>query len=88
MKAAFNVAAFKPEDFREYAEACGYALARAHAKAGCPDELHGYIGKGGALAKAMQAFALAYRRRNEADFESLKKAASAGRVPADAMAGE
>ena len=85
MKAAFDVADFKAEDFREYAEACGYALARAHAKAGCPDELHGYIGRGGALAKAMQAFALAYRARNEADFEALKKAASAGRVPADAV---
>ena len=84
MKASFDVAGFKGRDFHEYAEACGYALARAHAKAGCPDELLGYVGKGGALSSAMQAFALAYRRRNEADFEALKKAASTGQVPADA----
>lgn len=88
MKASFDVTAFKGRDFHEYAEACGYALARSHAKAGCADELHGYIGRGGELADAMQAFALAYRRRNEADFNALKKAASAGRVPADAGLGE
>ncbi|MGL6290545.1 MAG: DUF2252 domain-containing protein [Silanimonas sp.] len=84
MKASFDTAAFKRTDFHEYAEACGYALARAHAKAGCPDELLGYIGKGDALSNAMQAFALAYRRRNEADWQALKHAATSGRVPAEA----
>ncbi len=84
MKAAFDVATFKVRDFHEYAEACGYALARAHAKSGCPDEVLGYAGKGNALASAMTRFALAYRRRNEADFTSLKRAAAAGKVPAAA----
>lgn len=84
MKASFDVATFKGRDFHEYAEACGYALARAHAKSGCPDELLGYIGKGRALGEAMAAFALAYRRRNEADWQALKKAAAAGKVPATA----
>jgi len=83
MKASFDVAAFRRRDFHEYAEACGYALARAHAKAGCPDELLGYIGKSGALSAAMQAFALDYRRQNEADWQALKRAASSGRVPAE-----
>ena len=88
MKAAFDVASFKPRDFHEYAEACGYALARAHAKSGCPDELLGYVGKGEALGAAMATFALAYRRRNEADWTALKKAAAAGKVPAAAVDGD
>jgi uncharacterized protein (DUF2252 family) len=81
MKAAFDVSAFKRRDFHEYAEACGYALARAHAKSGCPDELAGYVGKGTALGEAMAGFALAYRRRNEADWTALKRAAATGKVP-------
>lgn len=83
MKAAFDVSAFRRRDFHEYAEACGYALARAHAKAGCPDELLGYIGKSEALSTAMQDFAIAYRRQNEADWQALQRAARAGRVPAE-----
>jgi uncharacterized protein (DUF2252 family) len=84
MKAAFDVASFKARDFHEYAEACAYALARAHAKSGCPDEMLGYVGKGQALGDAMADFALAYRRRNEADWTALKRAAAAGKVPATA----
>lgn len=83
MKASFDITAFRRRDFHEYAEACGYALARAHAKAGCPDELLGYIGKSGALSAAMQEFALAYRRQNEADWQALRRAAIDGRVPAE-----
>lgn len=82
MKATFDVAAFKARDFHEYAEACGYALARAHSKSGCPDEILGYVGKGQALGAAMVRFALTYRRRNEADWTALKRAAAAGKVPA------
>ena len=85
MKASFDVAKFRRCDFIEYAEACGYALARAHSRANCPDELAGYVGRGGALSKAMQAFALAYRRQNEADWTALKKAAGTGKVPAESI---
>lgn len=83
MKASFDVAKFKRRDFHEFAEACGYALARAHAKAGCPDELLGYIGRSNALSEAMQKFGLAYRQQNEADWQALSRAAAAGRVPAE-----
>ena len=41
----------------QYAEFCGWALARAHARSGEPAQISGYLGKGDAFDKAIAKFA-------------------------------
>ena len=43
-----------------YGKACGWVLARAHAKAGGPWAISGYLGKNDQFDEAMGKFALAY----------------------------
>ena len=71
-----------PDRFGIYAELCGAALARAHARSGDPVAIGAYLGRSDAFERAMEAFAAAYADRNEADFAALEAAADAGRIPA------
>jgi len=73
----------KPLDLRNYARACGWALARAHARSGDAVMLSAYMGKGAAFEDAMSAFASAYADQNERDYAKLIAAIRAGRVEAD-----
>jgi uncharacterized protein (DUF2252 family) len=63
-----------------YAKACGWALARAHAKAGDPWTISGYLGNGGQFDDAMGKLALAYADQAEKDHAALKAAVRAGIV--------
>ena len=64
----------------QYAEYCGWALARAHARAGQPALIAGYLGKGGQFDEAVADFATAYARQNELDYKALVQAARQGRI--------
>ena len=64
----------------EYAEFCGWALARAHARSGEPAQISGYLGKSDAFDKAIAEFAIAYADQSERDHAILKKAVRSGRV--------
>ncbi|MGO9431371.1 DUF2252 family protein [Rhodoblastus sp.] len=61
-----------------YGKACGWVLARAHAKAGDPWTISGYLGKGSDFDEAMGRFALSYADQAEQDHAALKSAVSAG----------
>jgi uncharacterized protein (DUF2252 family) len=63
-----------------YGKACGWALARAHAKAGDPWTISGYLGNGPQFDDAMGKFALAYADQAEKDHAALKAAVRAGTV--------
>lgn len=63
-----------------YGKACGWALARAHAKAGDPWTISGYLGNGGQFEDAMGKFALAYADQAEKDHAALKAAVRTGIV--------
>ena len=63
-----------------YGQLCGWALARAHAKAGDPCSISGYLGKGAEFDEAMGKFALAYADQAERDHAALKAAVRAGVV--------
>ncbi|MFY9820066.1 MAG: DUF2252 domain-containing protein [Thermoanaerobaculia bacterium] len=75
-------------DLTDYAGWCGRALARAHARSGDAATLEGYIGTNEVLDEALAKFAVAYADQTERDFEALKKAIKAGRLPASEEAGE
>jgi uncharacterized protein (DUF2252 family) len=74
MKASYELEQFDPTDLIEYAEACGYGLARAHAKAGDAAQIAGWIGKSDKLERALVDFARGYADLNAADWALLKAA--------------
>ena len=82
MKGALDVTLFNAADMSDYAQACGYALARAQAKAGDPALIAGYIGKSHAFDEAIARHAFAYAEQNEADYMALKTAVKNGTVQA------
>lgn len=63
-----------------YGRLCGWALARAHAKAGDPWAITGYLGKSPQFDDAMGRFALAYAEQAEQDHAALRAAVRAGTV--------
>jgi len=73
MKASYKLEQFDATDLVEYAEACGYGLARAHAKAGDAALIAGWMGKSDTLNRALVDFARTYADVNEADWRALKK---------------
>jgi hypothetical protein len=68
--------------FTVYAQLCGWALARAHARAGDPALISGYLGKSETFAQALAEFACAYADQNERDYASLVEAVEAKRITA------
>jgi len=66
------------ENFTSYARACGWALARAHAKAGDASVLKGYMGSSDEFDEAIADFAVAYSRQNELDYHTLIEAVKHG----------
>jgi uncharacterized protein (DUF2252 family) len=79
-KTAANIDTMDYSHLLDYAQHCGAALARAHAKAGNAAAISGYLGKSDALDQALVRFAAAYADQTERDFETLKAAAETGRI--------
>lgn len=72
------VETYDAETLSLYGRSCGWALARAHAKAGDPWTISGYLGKRGAFDDAMGRFAIAYADQSERDHALLKSAVRSG----------
>jgi Uncharacterized protein conserved in bacteria (DUF2252) len=71
---------FDAEMLLVFAKACGWSLARSHAKGGDAWTISGYLGTKDRFDKAMGRFALAYADQAEADHAALKRAVRAGKV--------
>ncbi len=69
-----------------YASLCGRTLARAHARAGDPAMVSGYVGNGSAFDEAITEFAVAYADQTERDWKSFLAAIKADRIVAAATA--
>jgi hypothetical protein len=63
-----------------YAKACGWVLARAHAKAGDPWLIVGYLGSSPTFDDAMGKFGIAYADQAEADHAALQAAVRSGLI--------
>jgi uncharacterized protein (DUF2252 family) len=74
------VETFDSELLTLYAKACGWVLARAHAKAGDAMTISGYLGNSGQFDDAIGAFSLAYADQAERDHAALKAAVRKGKV--------
>jgi len=67
---------------QSYAELCGWALARAHARSGNAALISSYVGTSPKIDDAIADFAEEYAVQNENDFEALKNAVKKGTVEA------
>jgi uncharacterized protein (DUF2252 family) len=66
-----------------HAKACGWTLARAHARSGERVAIAAYLGKGDAFDAAVSSFAKLYADVNERDLAALGEAVRTGRVEAE-----
>ena len=82
MKVALDFEDMSAGEFIEYADACGWVLARAHARAGDPGLIAGYLGRSDVFDRAIGSFAHKYADQNEADYAALVAAVQSGRVKA------
>jgi len=71
----------RPWNLERYAELCGKALARAHARSGDSAVLAGYMGKSKQFESAITRFATDYAKQNESDYDEFVAAARKGRFP-------
>ena len=69
-----------------FANLCGQALARAHAKSGKAAEISGYLGSGKNFDYAVSDYAISYADQVEKDYEAFRVAVRAGRFPTETSA--
>jgi uncharacterized protein (DUF2252 family) len=81
-KISLDIETIVPEGMAYYARACGWTLARAHARAGDRIAIAAYLGSGDRADRALAEFASAYADVNEQDHRALQRAVAAGEVNA------
>jgi uncharacterized protein (DUF2252 family) len=83
MKVSAEIETFRPATLIAYATVCGWALARAHAKAGDPAMIAGYLGSAEQFDEALAQHSEAYADQAERDFETFQRAIRSGRLSTD-----
>jgi uncharacterized protein (DUF2252 family) len=81
-KASADLETIKPRGLELYAQACGWTLARAHARSGDRIAIAAYLGKTDVFDRAVADFAETYADLNERDHQALADAAHAGTITA------
>ena len=81
-KLSVDVETMREAALLAHAEACGWALARAHARSGSPIAIAAYIGTNGRFERSMSEFAEAYADQNARDHAALVTAVRDGRLQA------
>ena len=81
VKGSIEIDAVRPEGIALWAKACGWGLARAHARSSAKAaEISGYLGSSDAFDEAIADFAEAYADQTEHDHALLVAAVESGRV--------
>ena len=81
-KGSALVEQMEPNIMALYAQLCGRALAKAHARSGDSIAVAAYLGKSTRLDRALSDFAEAYADQNERDHRALAEAVASGRIEA------
>ena len=80
MKGSAVIETMSPEVLARYAQICGGALARAHARTGDAARISGYLGDDDVFDRALEQFAVAYADQNDADYAAFTEAADTERI--------
>jgi len=81
-KASMELSRMGYSGLHAYSRACGWSLARAHARSGDRIAIAAYLGTGPRFDEAIARFSAAYADQNELDYERLVEAVRAGEVRA------
>jgi uncharacterized protein (DUF2252 family) len=81
-KASIDLSRMTYRGLNAYARACGWSLARAHARSGDRLAIAAYLGGGSTFDRAIAQFCAAYADQNERDHQRLASAAASGEVAA------
>ncbi len=87
MKVSAEVETFRPSTLMGYATMCGWALARAHAKAGDAAMIAGYLGSTDQFDDALAQYSTAYANQAERDYEVFQSAIRSGRLSTEPAKG-
>ena len=82
-KGSADLTTMTPERFTEYVNACGWTLARAHARSGDRVAIASYLGGGTVFDDAIADFSAAYADQTEADYALLQAAVTDGLIPVE-----
>jgi uncharacterized protein (DUF2252 family) len=82
-KASIDLSTITYWGLHSYTRACGWSLARAHARSGDRLAIAAYLGRRPNFDRAMARFSDAYADQNERDHRRLAEAVAAGEVPAE-----
>ena len=82
-KASMDLSTMSYGGLHAYSRACGWSLARAHARSGDRCAIAAYLGAGPAFDEAIARFSAAYADQNDLDYQRLAEAVSAGDVLAE-----
>ena len=80
MKSSIKLKGMSARGLTDYAEICGSALARAHARSGDPALISGYLGTNDIFDRAIADFAVTYAYQVESDYQILVAAVQSGRI--------
>ena len=81
-KGSADVETILPNGLASYSQACGWTLARAHARSGDRIAIAAYLGKSDRFDQAIAEFAAAYADRNERDHQALVQSIADGKIAA------
>jgi uncharacterized protein (DUF2252 family) len=81
-KGSAIIEGMRPSELAFYAQICGQALARAHARSGDSVAIASYLGASTVADEALADFAELYADQNELDYASIKTAVDSGRIKA------
>ncbi|MGA7354562.1 MAG: DUF2252 domain-containing protein [Candidatus Cybelea sp.] len=82
MKISADFEKLDPRLLVNYATMCGWALARAHAKAGDADAIRGYLGRSDVFDTASVEYTKAYAVQVDRDYAAMQDAIRSGRLTA------
>jgi uncharacterized protein (DUF2252 family) len=82
-KGAADLENMNASELTDYAELCGWVLARAHARSGDPALIAGYLGRSEVFDRAVGDFAEAYADQTGRDYDDFQAAVKAGRIPVE-----
>ena len=81
-KASIDLSRMTYRGLHAYSRACGWSMARAHARSGDRLAIAAYLGTGSNFDRAIARFSAAYANQNEIDYQHLAEAVAAGEVTA------
>jgi len=82
-KASIDLTTMTESGLHAYTRACGWSMARAHARSGDRLAIAAYLGGGESFDRAIARFSAAYADQNERDHQRLAEACAAGELVAE-----